>query len=366
LDFPKRRRQISEKISKQELDFVAITTEPNLRYFFNYAGHSFERFCCGLISQDGTRTALIIPKLDVGKAEKSNVDDVFSWADNDGYRNALMKAVDSIKRKDSGKIACEEALRLGQIEQLKEALRIQDFVPITSEIASLRLIKSDEEMNSIRDCATRLAKAYKDIPEIVKEGISESEVAFEIMKILSKQHLENSEPPLVQSGTNSAIPHSTPSAKKIHKGEMVVVDASCPNEDGYFADFTRTYSIGKASQKQREVYEVVRKAQEAGTKTAQMGTAAKEVDRVTRFTIEKAGYGKYFFHRTGHGLGLEVHEEPWVRDGNASKLEPGMVFTVEPGIYLANKFGVRIEDNVIIGHSKSENITPLDHELIEI
>lgn len=302
----------------------------------------------------------------MGKAEKSKVDNVFSWTDNEGYRNALNKAVNSVKGNHPRKIACEEALRLGQMEQFRESLHAQDFVPITSEIASLRLIKSDEEINSIKDCATKLAKAYKAIPEIVKEGMSESVVAFEIMKILSEEHLENSEPPLVQSGTNSAIPHSTPSAKKIHKGDMLVVDASCPNEDGYFADFTRTYSIGKSSQKQREVYDVVRRAQEIGAKTAQKGTLAEDVDRATRSVIEKAGFGKYFFHRTGHGLGLEVHEEPYLRDGNESKLDSGMVFTVEPGIYMSGKFGVRIEDNVIIGRSKSENITPLDHELIEI
>ena len=302
----------------------------------------------------------------MGKAERSSVDNVYPWTDNEGYRNALMKAVNSVKGNHSHKLACEEALRLGQVEQFKEALHVQDFVSITSDIASLRLIKSEEEINSIKDCATKLAKAYRAIPEIVKEGMSESEVAFEIMKILSEQHLENSDPPLVQSGTNSAIPHSTPSAKRIRGGEMLVVDASCPNEEGYFADFTRTYSIGRASQKQREVYDVVGKAQGRGIKTAQKGAPAQEVDRETRSVIEKAGYGKYFFHRTGHGLGLEVHEEPYVRNGNESKLESGMVFTVEPGIYLSGKFGVRIEDNVIIGESKSENITPLDHELIEI
>ncbi len=341
-------------------------TESNLRYFFNYAGHSFERFCCGLVSQDGLRSALVIPKLDVGKSEKSSVDNVFPWTDNEGYRNALIQAVNSVNGNHSRKIACEEALRLGQMEQFREALRVQDFVPITSEIASLRLIKNDDEISSIKDCAKKLAKAYKAIPEIVKEGMSESEVAFEIMKILSEQHLENSEPPLIQSGTNSAIPHSTPSAKKIHKGEILIVDASCPNEDGYFADFTRTYSIGKASQKQREIYVIIRNAQETGAKTAKKGTPAEEVDRATRSVIEKAGFGKYFFHRTGHGLGLEVHEEPYIREGNDSKLESGMVFTVEPGIYIAGEFGVRIEDNIIVGRSKSENITALDHELIEI
>lgn len=365
MNYRKRINDLSKKISPKKLNFVAITTEPNLRYFFDYTGHSFERFCCGLISSDGSRSALVIPKLDIGKAKKSKVDNVFPWTDNEGYKNALNIAVRSIKG-NGMKIGCEEALRLGQMEEFKNALQVRDFLPVTSEISSIRLIKSQDEIDSIKDCARKLAKAYRAIPEIVRPRMSESEVAFEIMKIVSSQGLEHSEPPLVQSGAKSAIPHSTPSAKKIQKEDMLVVDASCPNQDGYFADFTRTYVIGKASAKQREVYDIVRRAQEAGTKNSLRGKTAEYVDRVTRSVIEKTGYGEYFFHRTGHGLGLEVHEEPYIREGNNSPLEDGMVFTVEPGIYLSGKFGVRIEDNMVIGRTRSENITPLGHELIEI
>jgi Xaa-Pro aminopeptidase len=263
-------------------------------------------------------------------------------------------------------IACEDALRLLQMEQFRTTLQTKHFKPITQEISLIRLIKGIEEIDTIKACATKLAKAYRIIPEVTRAGMTESDVAFEIMKVMSEQGLDKSDPPLVQSGTNSAIPHSTPSAKKLQKGELLVVDASAPNADGYFADFTRTYSIGKPSPKQKEVYDVVRIAQERGASTPRKGMPAEDVDRTTRSIIESAGYGEYFFHRTGHGLGLEVHEEPYIKSGNKSKLESGMVFTIEPGIYLAGKFGVRIEDNIIIGRSRAENVTSLDHDLIEI
>ena len=181
-----------------------------------------------------------------------------------------------------------------------------------------------------------------------------------------EQKLEPDEPPLVQSGPNSAIPHSTISPRVLQKGDMIVVDSSCPNIEGYYADFTRTFVLGKPNEKQKEVYEVVKRAEAAGVEESESRKSAQEVDRKTRSIIAKAGYGKYFVHRTGHGLGLEVHEAPYIREGNLENMENGIVFTVEPGIYLPGKFGVRIEDNVVIENGKAKNLTTLSHELIEL
>src|SRR5487761_1739067 len=137
---------------------------------------------------------------------------------------------------------------------------------------------------------------------------------------------------------------------------MVVVDISATNDDGYFADFTRTYVVGKPSRKQAEANAL---------SVSLLGKEAQDVDTAARSSIEHSGYGQFFIHRTGHGLGLEVHEEPFMKQGNKAKLENGMVFTVEPGIYLPGNFGVRIEDNLIIGN-ETQNVTSLAHELVEI
>ncbi|MCL5067212.1 MAG: M24 family metallopeptidase, partial [Thaumarchaeota archaeon] len=170
----------------------------------------------------------------------------------------------------------------------------------------------------------------------------------------------------VQSGANSAIPHHETSTRKIRKGDLVVVDISISGPAGYFADYTRTYSIGKPGKLQREVYEIVKKAQADAVEAAKSGVEAGLVDSAARSVIEKSGYGKYFFHRTGHGIGLEVHEAPWIRNGNQMKLLSGMAFTIEPGIYLSGKFGVRIEDNLLVEDSKTVDMTKLGHDLIEL
>jgi Xaa-Pro aminopeptidase len=195
---------------------------------------------------------------------------------------------------------------------------------------------------------------------------TESEIGLEIVKIMLEEGLEANEMPLVQSGPNSAIPHSTVGSRVLRIGDIVVVDASAPNKAGYYADFTRTYCLGRPNAKQKEVFATVKEAEAEGVKTATSGIGAQEIDLRARGVIERAGYGKYFVHRTGHGLGLEVHEPPYIREGNADALRVGMVFTVEPGIYLPGKFGVRIEDNIVLENNKATNLTPMSHDLIEL
>jgi Xaa-Pro dipeptidase len=365
MNFSKRSQNLSSAIGSKNIDCVVITSLPNLRYFFNYSGQSFERLCCGLISKDGSKSVLVIPKLDTEKAAKSHANDVFAWSDSKGYANALTRAFESIASKGE-RIGCEVALTLGLRDQLKSGLGAQStFISISKEISSLRLIKDQEEVKSINNSAAKLSRAYKAIPDIVKVGKTESEIALEIIRDLMERGLKCLDFPLVQSGPNSAIPHSEVGPRKIRKGDMVVVDISVTNNDGYFADFTRTYVVGKPSQKQKEIYEMVREAQASGVKACVLAGEAEGVDRAARSTIERSGYGQFFVHRTGHGLGLEVHEAPFIKEGNRAKLEKGMVFTVEPGIYLPSKFGVRIEDNVVMG-ATAENITALSHKLIQV
>ena len=365
MDYSRRCRNIADKVASNNIDCIAIATLPNLRYFFNYSGQAFERFCCGLINKDGSATSLVIPKLDTEKAENSSAGSIFPWDDNEGYQPALKKALESIGSRGEH-IGCEAGLTLGMTDQIKEVLGTFNFAPISEEISSLRLIKEKSELDSIADSGRKMSRGYKAIPDIIEAGKTEAEVAFEIMSVLSKKGLTTAHFPLVQSGSNSAIPHSEAGSRKIRKGDIVVIDISATNDEGYFADFTRTYLVGKPSAKQTEVYEIVKKAQVEGVKASVIGKPAQEVDRAARSSIEKAGYGQFFVHRTGHGLGLEVHEAPYIKEGNGATMENGMVFTVEPGIYLSGKFGVRIEDNIMIAKDSSQNITALSHELIEI
>ena len=277
----------------------------------------------------------------------------------------LLKPSNSIgvKRNNFG---CEDWITLYLMESVRKVRPRARFESVTEAISHQRLIKSKEEIDAVKSSTSKLARGYEILPEILKSGKTENEASFEMKKVLTDLGETEIDFCGVQSGPNSAIPHSLTSNRKMQTGDMVVVDISCTDESGYYADFTRTYSLGKASKLQKKVYDVVKEAQSLGVMTSRPNIIAKAVDGVTRTVIEKAGYGEYFVHRTGHGLGLEVHEAPWINDSNSSRLKSGMVYTVEPGIYLPGKFGVRIEDNVVLTPSGNENLTHVTHDLIEI
>ena len=194
MNHAKRREDLSKRIENERIDSVAITTLPNLLYFFNYSGHSFERFCCGLFSKDGTKSALVIPKLDLGKTKRSDVGSVFAWTDTEGYENALKSAMSYIKAPGE-KVGTELGLTLGQMEQFKQVLHTSVFAPMSKEISEQRSIKSQDELKSVRDSANRLARCYKAFPEIIKRGKTESDIGFEMVKIMSEKGLGGSELP---------------------------------------------------------------------------------------------------------------------------------------------------------------------------
>ena len=307
-------------------------------------------------------SALVIPSLDKGKAELSSAEAIFPWTDDEGYKGALVNAMRHVRSK--GKvIGSELALNLGQMDQFKSALDTTNFVAISEEISSLRQIKDQEEIELTKKAAKVLSTTYKEIPDIIREGQSEAEASHNIRLSLIKKGAYEIDFCAVQSGENSAVPHSQVTQRKIKKGDIIVIDITCTNRDGYYSDFTRTFVVGKPTREKEKVYEVVREAQRLGREACVSGAQIKEIDQAAREKITKAGYGKYFTHRTGHGLGLDVHEAPWIRGDNEHELERDMIFTVEPGVYLQGKFGIRIEDDIVMQKKTGENITLLGHEL---
>ncbi len=363
LNYQKRTDNLAERVSGS-FDCAMITSLPSLQYFFNYKGESFERFCCGLVSMKNSKTALIVPKLDEPKAEKSSASNVFAWSDNEGYRSAFSKALAELGIRGV-KFGCEDTTTFGMMQSVKK-VTTAEFESVSGAISEMRLIKDEEEMEALRQSAKILRKVYKNMDRFLKVGISESAVATSIKAALKDYGADRADSCAVQSGANGAVPHQEVSEKKVRIGDFVVVDISITGPSGYFADYTRTFSMGKPSKEQSKVYEIVQRAQSSAIRAAIEGTEAGRVDAAARDIIESSGYGRYFFHRTGHGIGLEVHEAPWIRQGNEMKLRAGMAFTIEPGIYLAGKFGVRIEDNLLVEKSGTTNLTGLGHELVEL
>jgi len=190
------------------------------------------------------------------------------------------------------------------------------------------------------------------------------ELASELVIQLLKHGSESEIPfaPIVSGGPNSANPHASPTNRKLQAGDMLVVDWGA-TYDGYISDLTRTFAVGEVEEEFKKIHKIVQESNAAGRAVSKLGIPCADVDKAAREVIEKSGYGKYFTHRTGHGIGMEGHEAPYMRGDNMQILEPGMAFTVEPGIYLPNRNGVRVEDNMVITENGAESLSDMPREI---
>ncbi|WP_299088029.1 Xaa-Pro peptidase family protein [uncultured Metabacillus sp.] len=246
----------------------------------------------------------------------------------------------------------------------KNALTDTEFLPVSGAVEKLRLIKSSAEIKILKEAAEIADAAYKHILTFVKPGLKEIEVANELEFFMRKNGAESSSfDMIVASGYRSALPHGVASNKEIEKGDFVTLDFGAYYK-GYCSDITRTFAIGQPSDELKNIYAIVLEAQMRGMNGINPGMSGKEADALTRDYITEQGYGEYFGHSTGHGLGMEVHEGPALSFRSDTILEPGMVVTVEPGIYIAGLGGVRIEDDTVITESGNESLTHSPKDLI--
>jgi Xaa-Pro aminopeptidase len=231
---------------------------------------------------------------------------------------------------------------------LQERLPGRRWIAGSGLTSELRIRKQPAEIEALRAAGAAVDRVLARLPsEVCFAERSEAEVARDVIDLTVAEGHDQALFWIVASGPNSASPHHEPGPRRIEVGDLVVVDFG-GRKDGYCSDTTRTFSVGEPSAEQREVHEIVRHAQAAGREAVRPGATAESVDRAARAIIEEAGYGEYFIHRTGHGIGLEGHEHPYIIEGNRQVLEAGMTFSIEPGIYLPGRFGVRIEDIVLV------------------
>lgn len=239
-----------------------------------------------------------------------------------------------------------------------------ELVPVTGLMEKLRLIKTDAEIKILKEAADIADAAFKHIIDFIRPGVTELEVANELEFFMRKSGATSSSfDTIVASGNRSAMPHGVASEKVIEKGDMVTMDFGAYYK-GYVSDITRTVAIGKPDPKLEEIYNIVLEAQLRGMNGLKAGMSGKEGDALTRDYITEKGYGDYFGHSTGHGIGLEVHEGPALSMRSDTVLKPGMVVTVEPGIYIPGLGGVRIEDDTLIKENSNESLTHSTKELL--
>lgn len=251
-------------------------------------------------------------------------------------------------------------------EKLKERFSGQELIGVSGWVEELRAVKSEQEIEFIAKAQSIADEAFSRLLPLIKPGVTEIDLALELESTMRKLGSEGvAFPFIVVSGVRSSLPHGVPTRKQLEPGDFVTLDfgARC---NGYCSDMTRTVVVGHASDKHKEIYDVVLRAQLAALEVIRPGIPAREVDLAGRRVIEEAGYGEYFGHGIGHGVGLNVHEKPAVGKTSEDMLEPGMVITVEPGIYIPGFGGVRIEDLVVVTEDGKKNLTSSQKQLIVV
>ncbi len=283
----------------------------------------------------------------------------------------LYKEISALLRQEGVKNLAIEAMdvTVSRLNVMKKHLKCVDIIEtdvLSNSINKLRMIKDEEEMECIRKAQEIAESAFDDILGFIKEGVTEREIALELDRLMLEKGAEGiSFDTIALAGENTSMPHGVPSDKKVKKGEFVLMDFGAVY-NGYHSDMTRTVCVGTPDEEMEKIYNIVLTAQEKAIAAAKAGISGKELDGIARRHICDAGYGEYFGHSLGHGVGLEIHEQPNAAPSYEKNLEKGTVITIEPGIYIAGKFGVRIEDFVILTENGCINLTKSAKNIISL
>ncbi len=362
MDFQARQRKLREHLVTTRFDALLISHLPNIRYLCGFTGSAGL-----LLVEQGGSSFFTDVRYDTQTHEEVKGAKIVI------ARKAVLPALGEFlaarrKRAKGWTIGLEaehftiaEKNRLTQVKPV--GVRLKDA---PSVVERARMIKDDDELQRIRAAVALGAKLFDRTLQVLRPGIKETEVAAE-MELAARQGgaEEMSFPTIIASGARSALPHGRASLQVIAPGGFVVCDFGVILS-GYCSDQTRTVWVGAAPKDARQAYEAVREAQQAAIAAVRPGIPVGEVDSAARKVLRKAGLGRYFTHSTGHGVGLEIHESPRVADGQREVLQPGMVITIEPGVYFPGKWGVRIEDMVVVTAGGCEVMTPTSKDFLAV
>ncbi|MGB5946449.1 M24 family metallopeptidase [Paenisporosarcina sp.] len=356
--------QLSSYLSENNLDAAFITTPDNVFYVSGFRSNPHERLLGVVIFKDA-EPLMICPKMEVPDAKEAGWSfDVVGHQDTDQPWQLLKEAIVA-KGVTINQLAIEKShMTVERLEALQELFPQASFARLDDQLNSMRVIKDESELDILRKAAEYADFAIEVGVSEIAEGKTELEILTAIELALKKKGIAHmSFDTMVLSGPKTASPHGKPGDRKIQKGDFVLFDLGVIYK-GYCSDITRTVSFGEPSDAQKEVYETVRKAEQAAVDAVKPGVRAMDLDKIARDVITQAGYGEFFTHRLGHGLGISVHEFPSVTGNNDMKLIEGMVFTIEPGIYDPSITGVRIEDDVVVTKDGVEVLTKYPKELV--
>lgn len=358
-DFSSRVRRLQDLMGERGVDAVLLTAGADMPYFSGYNAMPLERITAFVVGSDGEPT-LFVPALEAPRVKPGDFE-VVAWGETDEPMALVAKRLGS-----ASAIAVGETMWSSFLLEFQGLLDGVDWSVASELTRELRMRKEPDEIDRLRRAAEATDRVLARIPDEVDfAGRTEADVASDFARMVVEEGHDRPWFTIIASGPDSASPHHETASRMIEVGDMVVCDFG-GTIDGYCSDVTRTFVVGEPSEKQLEVHALVMAANQAGRAAIVPGVPCQEVDRAARQVIEDGGYGRFFIHRTGHGIGLEGHEHPYIVEGNSLPLEPGMTFSVEPGIYIPDEFGVRIEDIVACGEEVVDDLNRANRELVRV
>jgi Xaa-Pro aminopeptidase len=362
-----RLRRAADAAADAGIDALLLTPGSDLRYLVGYDAKPLERLTCLVLPASG-EPVLVVPLLERLAAEASGAASVVKVTTHGETDDAFALAADLVRdalQGEPAKVGVADRMWAEQVLRLRAALPGAEQVTAGQVLRSLRLRKSADEVAGLRRAGQAIDAVHARMGEWLRVGRTERDVARDIAHAIVEAGHAAVNFVIVASGPNAASPHHEPSDRVVERSDVVVVDIGGAMPDGYCSDCTRTYAVGGDPDAGfLDYYAVLEQAQRAACDAVRPGVSAESVDAAARDVISAAGYGELFVHRTGHGIGLEEHEDPYIVSGNAMKLEPGMAFSIEPGIYMTGQHGARIEDIVVVTGDGVERLDTITRELV--
>ncbi|WP_329336232.1 aminopeptidase P family protein [Streptomyces sp. NBC_01352] len=360
-DYRARMERAARAAAETGLAGLLVAPGPDLVWLTGYTPTATTERLTLLVLAPGQDPVLVVPTLeapDAAKAPGASALTLRDWTDGKDPYAATAALLDA-----SGSFGVSDNAWAMHLLGLQKALPGTSYASLTEALPMLRAVKDAAELKLLAAAGAAADATFEDIRNVPFAGRRESEIAADLDRLLREHGHAQVDFTIVASGPNGANPHHEVGDRVVERGDMVVLDFG-GLKDGYGSDTSRTVHVGEPSDEERRVHDLVRAAQEAGFRAVRPGVACQEVDRAARAVIADAGYGEYFIHRTGHGIGVTTHEPPYMIEGEEQPLVPGMCFSVEPGIYLPGRFGVRIEDIVTVTEDGGRRLNDTTREMV--
>jgi len=360
--------KLTRLMAESGVKTLVLNPGPTLAYLTGLHFHISERPTVFIYSPPAD-PVIVLAELEAGRLEFAPFKILpFAYSDNPATWGEQFKNAVRLLKVDPAGVALEPVhLRYLELQYLQQAIPDVQWRPADDILSMLRMVKDEEEVQAMRTAVKIAEQALTATLPSIRPGVTEREVAAELTMQLLRAGSDSELPfaPIVSGGPNGANPHASPTDRKLQNGDLLVIDWGAAHA-GYYSDLTRTFGIGKIAPELEKIHLLVQHANQAGRAAGAPGVKAGKVDQAARAVIEQAGYGVYFTHRVGHGLGMEGHEPPYMFGENQLILQTGMTYTVEPGIYLPGQGGVRIEDDVVVTATGAETLSHMVRELVTL